>query len=223
MLYLDIETVPLESSLAATYNRDEHEHPKNYKSDDAIDRWHEANREDWQRALVKQASVNPRLGRIFCVTVAGDTSDARTHTATEGGEDESALLARVWDELSAENFHVCTWNGMFDLRFFLVRSVACRVPFPRLAPSYIARDWLRKYGSEHHRDVKAVLMNGDVLAKDNLGAWCTFFDIAHDDTFGGKDVFPAYQNAEFSKIVQHCEDDVRSLRLLDERITPIFG
>ena len=61
-LIIDIETVPLASALAAPYPEAERQPPSNYKNADAIERWHEKDRAEWQASRVKACSLDPRLG-----------------------------------------------------------------------------------------------------------------------------------------------------------------
>src|SRR5688572_10367955 len=121
ILYLDVETLPLASSLAAPYPDAERLPPGNYKNPDAIAGWREKDRAAWSDQRAKECSLTPRLGRIVCVGWAIDGGDVHTRIAAVEGA-EVMLLDAVW-ELIEEADRIVTFNGNFDLRFVAVRSM----------------------------------------------------------------------------------------------------
>lgn len=82
-LFLDIETVPLTSSLEMPYPDAERMPPANYKNPEAIQGWREKDRATWSESRVKECSLHsstrthrvlgPRCGRRN----AGDVDGAR--------------------------------------------------------------------------------------------------------------------------------------------------
>lgn len=219
-LIVDCETVPLAASLAVPYVEAQHEPPKNYAKPEAIAGWHERNKAAWQEQRVKESSLNPRLGRIVALGCAvtnhllGETL-AVTVAPTE--DDEEMLLVDFWGNVKSFAPDIVTFNGSFDLRFILLRSLVHDVkPTIPVAPLF------RRYTVTPHFDVRAVLTNWDARESGTLTEWCQMFGIETRDTGSGADVWAWYQAGQFDKIQAHCADDIRMTKALYERIAPAF-
>jgi hypothetical protein len=215
-LCLDTETLPLIASMEAPYPRDAFAPPSNYKLAEAIDGFHERNAKDWAAKREKECSVNPRLGRILCLSTDNGTHYAMTEAA------EKPLLVKAWDEIRAAEGRVVTWNGTFDLRFLLVRSLANGIG-PSIAPSLI-RQWFKKYDHWQHFDVKSVLLNGDLMSKEGLDEWAKFFGLAgKPDGIDGGMVAWMYREGQHDVIQDYCESDRTNTRAMYDRLLPFFG
>lgn len=215
-LVLDIETVPMRKSLDLPYPADDRTPPANYKSDDAITKWRINDREAWEKARVKECSINPRLGRILCM----GSSDGLLIANTE--HDERALLEQAWVWLKEHRGQVVTWNGSFDLRFILIRSIMHGV-HPTLEPSIVA-SWFRRYASFPHFDCKAVLTNWDApRAGEGLAEWSEFFGLpGKTNGLSGADVWPMFVAGEMEKIASYCMDDVTATAAIYRHIKDFF-
>lgn len=216
-LVLDIETVPLEAAMELPYPEALRTPPANYKSDEAIGRWREADRAKWAEERAKECSLNPRLGRLLCV----GTSKGMALSAAPDGERE--LLLQTWAWIKEASGRVVTWNGSWDLRFILIRSLAHGIT-PPLPPS-TTREWFRRYTTFPHFDCKAVLTNWDApRAGEGLDEWAQFLGV--DGKLGGisgKDVYPLYLGGMFDEITDYCRQDVDATTAIYERIHPFFG
>lgn len=217
VVVLDLETVPLAAALEAPYPSEERQPPANYKAEDAIARWREADRQKWRDDRVKACSVNPRLGRIVCAATPTDTVLAPREA------DEPALLRAVWAWLAASGGRVVTWNGAFDLRFLLVRSLAHRVA-PTVDPFTIGR-WFHRYQTTPHFDCKSVLLNGDVkVAGEGLAEWGAFLGLGTKaDGRSGADVWPLYQAGDLEAIRTYCQQDAALTHAIYDTLAPYFG
>lgn len=216
---LDIETVPLEAALAVPYPVDEREPPASYKakSDMAVDAWRQADVLKWSTERVKQCSLNPRLGRVLCIGTTYGVLMAQTPA------EEANILAAVWRELVYARGRVVTWNGSWDLRFILLRSLALKVDVP-LPPSVIT-SWFKRYSSAHHVDCKAVLTNWEPPVRgEGLSEWATFLGLA-PKTAGvtGADVYGMAQRQEWTAIADYCAQDVATTAAVYEAIRPVYG
>ena len=219
---LDIETVPLEASLAVAYPADDRNPPATYKSEEAITRWREADAVSWRAARVKECSLNPRLGRVVVVGMihsgpAGDSvgaAEARTEA------DESAMLLDAWHVVAGADGHVVTWNGSWDLRFLLVRSMLLGVPVP--INTTVVREWFRRYQTAPHCDVKALLTNWEPPVKgEGLDQWAQAFGIAgKTGGMNGAAVYPAYVAGDMDAIAAYCLGDVEATSRLYHAIGP---
>lgn len=214
-LVIDIETVPLAQSMTAPYPSEERQPPANYKTDEAIAKWYAIDRKKWETERVKECSINPRLGRVLCLGTSEGTFTARTE------EDEADVLRRFWI-LVKQSERIVTWNGAWDLRFLLIRSLSHNIVpvFPRI----VIKDWFRKYATADHFDCKAVLLNWDIkVSGEGLNEWAQFLRVAGKTAgVSGAEVFGMYQQGHFSEIQAYCEQDVRTTKLIYERIQPLM-
>lgn len=220
-LVLDIETVPLADALAAPYPEADRNPPANYKSDEAIAKWREQDRAAWQTARVKECSLNPRLGRI--VSLGMKHGETELYYDATDVRDEERLLMRFWDTVSAARGKVVTWNGSWDLRFLLLRSIAHEIT-PLVAPS-ITQQWFKRYATFPHFDCKAVLTNWDApRAGEGLTEWASFLGLeGKTEGTTGADVYGMVQRNEWDRVKEYCMADVRATAAVYEKIAPYFG
>lgn len=225
-LVLDIETIPLEASLTRPYPTDR-QPPANYKSEETIAKWRESDRQRWETDRAKEYSLNPRLGRVLCLgwAVTDDDGVLLKHgveyAATEG--QEFIALGHFWQKVAEESARVVTWNGNWDLRFLVMRSLACNVQ-PSIGGGLI-REWFRKYVTQPHFDCKAVVLNWDVrVSGEGLDEWSKFLGLpGKSDGISGKDVWPLYQGGMHDEIAEYCMRDVLATTAVYERLVPYFG
>lgn len=216
-LCLDVETLPLEASLAAPYDPAQFNPPANYKSDEAIAGFHARNEVTWRAGRDKACSVNPRLGRILAFGHSFGVEYAMAEA------DEAGVLRTAWDRIQESDGRVVTWNGGFDLRFLVVRSLANGVA-PSVPPSTV-RSWFKKYDVWQHFDVKAVLMNWDVkVAGEGLDEWSKFFGLAgKPDGIDGSAVAFLYREGQHDDIKTYCASDVANTAAMYAKLVPFFG
>jgi hypothetical protein len=215
-LVLDIETVPLDDALAAPYPAETRQPPANYKSEDAIGKWRVSDRAAWETNRAKECSLNPRLGRILCLGTSEGTILAPTV------DEEPALLRQAWEWLHAHAGQVVTWNGTWDLRFILIRSLHHNV-IPQV-PGSVINQWFRKYSYAPHFDVKAALMNWEIRAGEGLGEWCRFLSVeGKTEGLSGADVWPLYQAGQLDEIAAYCAQDVQATLNVYRLVQPFFA
>lgn len=218
-LVLDIETVPLAAALAAPYPADERTPPANYKSEEAIGKWRERDLATWQEDRAKACSVNPRLGRVLCVGMADGEGVQVPYAPTEA--DEADVLRAFWTSVSLTGLRIpatlVTWNGSWDLRFLLVRSLLNRVDIP--VDPHVLRDWQRPYNTINHTDVKRVLVGDGLTKGEGLDEWAAAFGLPGKTAgWTGASVWPAFQAGRHEDISRYCEADVEATRALYHRI-----
>lgn len=225
-LVVDIETIGLASSMAAPYPEADRNPPGNYKLPDATEKWRASDKERWAAERSKECSTNPRLGRILCI--GGQRTDEAEpgvqYAATEA--DEARVLERFWEAADGTDGRVVTWNGQWDLRFIIIRSLALGVK-PSL-PRNIISQWMRKYSLNPHFDCKAALVNHDhslmMSGAEGLDAWATFFGLpGKAGGMHGGEVWPAFQRGEHQRIADYCAGDVSATGGIYQRIAPMFG
>lgn len=222
---IDIETVPLDQSMDERYPETDRTPPANYKTDAAIDGWRAKDMEKWEADRVSSYSLNPRLGRVLCVGIGteaerGEAGHITVHTApTERAEYD--VLEAFWKHVGEGR--VITWNGAWDLRFLVTRSLLAGV-MPTVAPAVIGA-WFRKYTTDPHFDCKAVLLNWDVrIAGEGLGEWSRALGMTGKTPgLSGADVYPLYKLGHFDDIAAYCEQDVAMTAGIYRRLTPYYG
>lgn len=218
MIYrvIDIETVPLAASMTAPYPEAERQPPANYRSADAIDNWRIRDREQWAAQRAKECSLNPRLGRVLCVGVAAPGSEGVYYAQQEDNEREA--LRAFWDEVCG--CKIVTWNGAWDLRFLVIRSLLLGITITVDADTI--HMWLRPFNTGFHTDVKRVLVGDSIVKGEGLHEWAAAFGLpGKTDGWTGASVYPAYLQGQHSEIRGYCLDDVLATRSLYQRIAHI--
>lgn len=223
-LAIDIETVPTKAALQLAYPVDERQPPANYKSADAIANWRTNDEAAWLESRIKDYSLDARYGRVVAIGIAtesaGDSVFAASLVApTEA--DEADVLRTLWQRVSHDAEPVVTWNGAgFDVPFLLVRSALLGVSTPTAMPL------TKRYSSQFHFDVKAVLYGWDSSRMNKrgngLGEWAQAFGlptkVAH-----GSDVYEMYRNKDFDAISAYAADDAKLTLQLYHRIATVFA
>jgi hypothetical protein len=218
ILYLDLETLPLGASLDAPYPDAERLPPSNYKNPEAIASWREKDKAAWSEQRVKECSLTPRLGRIACIGYAMDGGDVTVRTAETEAE-EVLILDAAW-ELIEEADRIVTFNGNFDLRFLVVRSMVHRIR-PHATVGKIS-DWFRRYSTHPHFDVRAVLTGWDDRATGKLHEWCDALGVPCPDQTTGGDIYTFAQQGNWLAVINHCRSDVEATRGLFQCVAPVF-
>lgn len=215
---IDIETVPLAASMAALYPAAERQPPANYRNADAIDNWRERDRLAWAQERAKTCSLSPRLGRVLCVGVARPGSEAVFYAQAEEAERE--VLRSFWDEMIPDGMpaKAVTWNGSWDLRFLVVRSLLLGVTIP--VDACIVRAWAKPYNTDFaHCDVKRVLVGDGIVKGEGLDEWAAAFGLpGKTDGWTGASVYPAYLDGRHAEIADYCRADVAATKALYLRL-----
>jgi hypothetical protein len=222
-IVLDIETVPTAAALTEPYPEADRQPPANYKSDDAIARWRETDRAAWTAARHKECSLNPRLGRVVAIgTAPADGSAAAVVDLAPTEADEAALLDRWWGKVGDGPARVVTWNGSWDLRFLLVRSIIAGVEISVSADRVAS--WFRRYTTATHCDVKAVLTNWDVpKAGEGITQWAEAMGLlGKTDGVTGANVAGLVAAGQWDALVAYCGQDVETTGALYRRVGPIL-
>lgn len=222
MLCIDIETIPLAESLAVPFDRASATPPANYKTPEAISNWLDKAEAEYTTARVKACSINPRLGRIVCLSYALGNVDAKPQSLyAETPEQEADLLRQFWALcLDKDVDRLVTWNGAFDLRWIVVRSLANKI-----LPSVGVTQWFKRYTTYPHCDVKAFLLQewGSKVAGEGLDEWSAFFGIdGKPEGVDGSKVYPMFLAGQHAEIRQYCEADVRSTLQMFRAILPFI-
>lgn len=217
---IDIETVPLAASMAAPYPEAERQPPANYKNPDAIEAWRERDRAAWAEQRAKECSLNPRLGRVLAIGMATPADEGVYYAQDEDAE--KTVIRAFWDELMEDGMptKAITWNGAWDLRFLVVRSLILGLTIP--VDARIVRDWAKPFNTDWHTDVKRVLVGDGITKGEGLDEWARVFGLpGKADGWTGASVYPAYLEGRHQDIQDYCLADVVATRSLYQIVAPI--
>lgn len=220
-LAFDLETVPQQRHLDAPYPASEREPPSNYKSDDAIAKWREKDRQQWEASRLKSLALSPLTGRIVCAATA--TFDAATgapvrdHRTAPTEDGEAAVIAWLWHAL-AQTPVVVTFNGMgFDVPYLLLRSAILGV-----TPTLSTRALSKRYTYDPHYDVRMALCNWDSSRKGTLDDACAAFGLP-GKSGSGADVWPLVQAGRWADLAAYAMDDAERTLAIYERLSRVIG
>ena len=217
---IDIETVPLAASMTAPYPEADRLPPANYRSTDAIEAWRAKDRLAWAEQRAKECSLNPRLGRVLAIGMATPADEGVYYAQDEASE--SAVIRAFWDELLPDGMptKVVTWNGQWDLRFLVVRSLILGLTIP--VDAHILRRWGQPFNTEWHTDVKRVFVGDGITKGEGLDEWARVFGLpGKADGWTGASVYPAYLEGLHQDIQDYCLADVVATRGLYQVVAPI--
>ena len=220
MTYLvcDVETLPTERAMAEPYPELTRNPPANYTKAETIAGWRERDRIAWQEDRIKTYSLNLRQGRICCLGMMADDGEPEMWLAPEERNEPGALVA-FWKRVRPDT-QLVTFNGSFDLRFILVRSLILNVN----PGNYSAfAGWFRRYSTSPHFDCRAVLTGWDDRQPGTLQDWALAFGIPiAGPLISGAQVYEAAVAGRWDDISAHCLDDVRITRELYLRLANVF-
>lgn len=219
MLVLDIETIPTDAGMAVPYNEADNPPPSNYSKAEAIAGWHEKGRAAYAEKRAKECSVNPRLGRILAIGLSTVEHGPEMLYAADPAEEED-VLREFWRKFAIDGDPLVTWNGAWDFRFLVVRSLRYRLALPRPVAPYFKR-----YSTHPHFDCKAALMQDWAFrgTGEGLAEWSAFFGLAgKSDGWDGSKVYPAYLAGRHEEIQQYCAADVAATAAIYHLIRDTF-
>ena len=216
LLYIDLETIPVQDPNLSDFVTSNLKPPSNYKTKVAIDKWFFDNSD----VAIEKTSFDGTFGQICTIAWAFD--DGKINSVQRTGDCEKELIESFFIEitpnLSSRDHQIKpTWiahNKEFDLRFLFLRSIILGVNNQGFKIPVNDR-----YNNESFCTMQAWKGFG-AKPGGTLKAICKVLDINCKEGMSGADVWPAYQNGEFDKIQEYCMDDVRALREVYNRIVP---
>ncbi len=219
MLVLDIETIPTDAGMAVPYDEATNPPPANYAKPEAIAGWHDKGRVAYAEKRAKECSVNPRLGRVLAIGLS-TVEHGPTMFYAETPDAEADALREFWRMFAIDGTPLVTWNGSWDLRFLVVRSLRHRIALPVVIGAYFKR-----YTVHPHFDCKAALMQDWNFrgAGEGLAEWSQFFGLdGKSDGWDGSKVYPAFLAGRHEEIQQYCAADVAATAAIYNLIRDTF-
>jgi len=150
---------------------------------------------------IETIGLNPMEDRIICISISNIDSEA---IKTIYGEDESVTLETFWNWID-NNEQVLTYNGdSFDIPFIITRSLINKVKIKKLK------------NTDLRKVVTSFFTSYNKYAKGKLSDWATILNI-EIKTEDGEKMKEFFENKEWSKIKEHCEEDIIITKALYKR------
>jgi hypothetical protein len=225
-IFLDIETIPTSrDDIRARVSADVAP-PGQYKKPESIAQWWAAYGDLEREEAIAKTALSGTFGEIFCIGYA--VEDGPVHVVSRGDGTERSVLEDFAKSLplaverhDGPPTHDAMWEYRarwighniedFDLRFLWQRAIVnglrlpFRLPLERYPKAPTRFDTMREWAGWSGRIKQTELE----LA---LG-------IARVDPITGADVWTHYKAGDYAAIVAHCEEDVRCLREIYNRMT----
>ena len=198
VLTLDIETIPAGDKLSLEEMAKEA--PKNYKNEEAINKWAEENVEE----EFKKRSLNSLKGRLLCASMKWNDNPSKI---IEYNEDESIMIQQIGDNLKAigKNIHSCAIVGhnyrKFDNPWLVQRGF-----------KYGNKDIVRLLPTERFDkrlvDTMEMFTLGVYGAYVKLKEMCEFLGVpTPKDDIDGSEVYDTFLRGELDRIYTYCMKD----------------
>lgn len=216
-LYIDIETLPCADPAEVPTPKA----PSNYKDPEKIAAYiEEARASAW-----RETSLDPLLGRVFCIGTAVDDNPVETLYDADGTQEERLIgeLAATVAYATENGRYSLLWIGHnisgFDLRWLWFRAVkyghrelARLLPYQRWQQGQIA-------------DTLRIAQGSDWSGKGlGLSRLAEFFGMAGKaEGLDGSKVYDAWLAGEHDRIRAYCAADVELARSLYDRFEGNMG
>ena len=222
ILYIDLETIPDQSTGARQEYIDNVKAPGQYKKPESIANWMKDNAESAGDAEWLKTSFDGTWGQICVIGWAIDDDNINSisyhpdHSQMTERDMLNDFFMQIGMDLMRTDGNVdnpvwCAHNGtQFDFRFLWQRCVINSVR-PSIAIPYDAKPWGDVIDTLY-------LWKGVKTAGGSLDAICRAFGIPGKDDMDGSKVWDAVKAGEIDKVAEYCRDDVDKLRQIHKRM-----
>jgi DNA polymerase III epsilon subunit-like protein len=209
LCFLDLETIPAGEPIDPSTLQP----PKSMSKQDTIDKWYKEEAPRIAEEKYRQRALDSMQGQILCIGFAVDEQDI----LYDFGNDESRLL-KMFEEVVRHNagiygepFAYVGWNiKSFDIPWLWRKAI-----------QYDLKTLRRSINRDRYKGNVIDLMEvwgADFKDYNKLSDVAKFLGIPHDDTVTGDMVYDLYLKGEAGLIVNHCIDDVKTVREIYRRI-----
>jgi len=219
-LFIDLETLSCTDPARIEYVTAHMKPPANYKSETAINKWLVENRQK----TIDNTVFDGSSGTICTI---GYSVNGEPPCALQVDEvvTEKIVIQEFFDNLAitAKASHIKSsllqikWiahNAAFDLPFLFKRCVILGIDTHEIRIPHNDR-----HGSKHLFCTMVEWMGFGSKAGGSLDNICNALGMTGKDGFDGSMVGDAFNNGEYKKIAEYCQDDVRKLIEIYNRLT----
>ena len=208
ILFLDIETVPMESDFNDLSERWKHLWARKAS---IIARNNESAEE-----MYPKAGIYAEFGKIVCISVGflvkkGEQFDFRVKSIAH--ENEKVILeefiALLEESFNTDNHYLCAHNGKeFDFPYLCRRLIVNNLHLPRILNLMGKKPW-----EVRHYDTMNMWKFGDFKSYTSLDLLAALFDIPSpkDDIDGSMIYEIFYKEKDIDRIKEYCKKDVVTL------------
>ena len=208
ILFLDIETVPMESDFGELSER--------WKNLWARKAAILARNEETAEAMFPRAGIYAEFGKIICISVGflvrnEQSFDFRVKSMVHDDEKEllKEFLALLEDNFNSDNHYLCAHNGKeFDFPYLCRRAIVNGLKLPRILDLVGKKPW-----EVRHYDTMQMWKFGDFKSYTSLDLLAALFEIPSpkDDIDGSMIYEIFYKQKDIERIKSYCNKDVVTL------------
>lgn len=223
-LYLDIETIPAQSSEAHAAIAENVKPPAQMKKAETIAAWEANDKAQAVKDAIAKSSLDGTYGHVHTIGFAINDAkpDCRYLPDRYSPELEASILSGFFaaaDEAGRGNpYPVCVVGHNhigFDLRFIWQRAIILGVR----VPGWFPRD-PKPWGNEAFDTMLAFAGQRGMISLDRL---CRALGIPGKDDIDGSMVASLWEAQRSDDIARYCMDDVERTRAVHQRMAVAFG
>jgi len=209
-IFLDIETIPGQSSWIRDYVVSTVTHPGQMKKPETIKAWEENEKPAAVEEAISKCSFDGAMNQIICIGVAMNDDKPAVYCGPEVG-----ILSSLWSHVGgikpALNVRLVGHNvAAFDLRVVRQRSVVLGIKPPSWIP-FDAKPW-------EYNLVYDTMIQWDAKNFTKLDKLAKAFGIEGKSMDGSK-VYQMWKEGKHQEIADYCAKDVEMVRAVYKRMT----
>lgn len=221
-LYLDIETIPSQSSEVHAALAEKITAPGNYKKPESIAQWEAEQKPALVKEAIAKTALDGSAGHICCIGFAFN-EDPPAHRMSIDPFDEKDTIAAFFDvadfRINAARNLIPTIVGhnvvSFDLRFIWQRAIVLGVRVPNWFP----RD-PKPWSGECFDTMTAFAGARGTIGLDRL---CRALGIPGKDDIDGSMVGDLWAAGEYDRVAEYCRADVERTRAVHRKMQIAYG
>lgn len=202
ILFIDIETVPIQYQYAALSDVEKELWNKKWRYMKDINPEHQ----------YAKAGIYAEFAKVVCIGL-GYVSEGKFRTKAISGRDEKDILIEfsqlLQHHFNTKNHFLCAHNGKeFDYPFLCRRLLVNQIPLPKLLQIQGFKPWEVK-----HLDTMEMWRFGDIKNFTSLNLLAHIFNIpsSKDDIDGSQIATVFYEEHNLERIKTYCLKDVITL------------
>jgi len=215
-VYVDIETIPTQSTEVMADLRAAVKPPASLKKQESIDAWLAENADVAAAEAAAKTSFDGGRGHVCTISWAvndGETKVAHASTVA----DEAEVIEGFFDDLRRAKNTVLVGHNLigFDLPFLRKRAICLGVPLPSNAR--FPRD-PKPWDKGVHDTMVMWAGARDTISMDRL---CNILGLEGKGGFDGSQVARAWAEGRHEEIAAYCTQDVERTRALHQRFLAV--
>lgn len=224
-LYLDIETIPSQSSEVHAALAEKITHPGNISKPESIAAWEAEKKPALVKEAIAKTALDGSAGHICCIGWAFDDELVKSWSLLDDFDETEVLSGffeaagkRVSGGLSIPPIIVGHNVASFDIRFIWQRAIVLGVRVP---------NWFPRNPKPWDRDVFDTMFAFSQSNRPNetigLDRLCKALGIPGKDDIDGSMVGELWAAGEYDRIAEYCRADVERTRAVHRKMQIAYG